>query len=263
MTILELLTEALSVSNVIGVGGPVSAAHADTAFRALIGLTDTMNADPLKKLTTARILFLTQPGKLSYTIGADSSLDINKPRPQSILRANVAYANTDPVPLFSPIAVLTDDGYRRAQTRNAPAPVPTALWYDRGYSAIAAPADPALDPALPVPGYGTINLIGMPTAANFVELWAAQPLTQASSQFDDLVFPPAYYEYLLYGTTIRLYPRFARDADPVVLGLFKDAQIALESANAQPAPVSPLDSGLPGGGGGYWDGRTNSYVGRG
>lgn len=263
MTILDLLSESLVVGNVIGVGGLQTDAHTTTAFRALLGLMDTMNADPLKKLTTARISFLLQPGKQSYTIGPDSSLDINASRPEAILRGNLVYTSAGPNPFHYPILIFSDDDYERSTLRNSPTPRPPALWYDGGYSAIPSPTDPPPnDYDTPARGYGTINFVGLPTDPNAVELWAAAPLTQASSLFDDLVFPPAYYEYLLYGTTIRLYPRFARQPDPTVLGLFKDAQMALETANAQPSPVMPLDSGLPGATGRYWDARTNSYTSR-
>ena len=261
MTILDLISESLFCANVVGYGGLQTDAQTTTAFRALIGLVDTMAADPLKKLTNASIGFTLTPGKQAYTIGADSSLDINASRPQTILRGNVLDPAAQPNPLRTPILIFDADTYARSNLRNSPTPKPFALWYDQGYSPVPAPADPPPDYA-PLPGYGTSNFVGSPTAANPVELWAAAPLTQASSWFDDLVFPPGYYEYLLYGTTIRLYPRFGRDPDPTVVGLFKDAQLALESANAMPAPIMQLDSGLPRPvQSGRWDARTNRYTG--
>jgi hypothetical protein len=261
MNVIELLNEALTTAQIIGVAYPPTDAQTTQAFRALIGLTDTMAADPLKTLTNVRFSFPLAPGKQAYTIGADPSLDINRPRPQSILRANVIDVSVGVNPLHIPIRVYTADQYARAVLRNSPTPYPAALWYDEGYAPIPAPVN-APPQYAPLPGYGTINFIGQPIAANVVEAWTAAPLTQASSLFDDLVFPPEYYEYLLYGTTIRLYPRFGRPPDPTIVGLFNDARMALESANAQPAPIMPLDSGLPNDTRGLrWDARTNSYVG--
>jgi hypothetical protein len=80
------------------------------------------------------------------------------------------------------------------------------------------------------------------------------------SNFDDLVFPPGYYEYLLYGTCVRLYPRFGRPIDPSVAALYTEARRIIESANVTPAPVMPLDTGLPQSRPPYWDGRTNRWI---
>ncbi|HEV8500435.1 MAG TPA: hypothetical protein VGR63_02575 [Casimicrobiaceae bacterium] len=260
MTVIELISEALLTCGIIGVADPPSDAQATTAFRALIGSVDTASADPLKQLTVANRTFTLQPLKQAYTIGPDSSLDINAPRPQAILRANMIDLTSSPNPPHIPMDVLEWDGYRSWSFRNSPTPLPTALWYDGGYQAIPAPADPPGAPEAPVEGFGTINILGVPMNFNQIEFWASAPLTQASSYFDDLVFPPGYYEFLLYGLCGRLYPRFGRAPDPVVIELYKEARLAVESANAMPAPVMTLDSGLPNVTGGYWDGRTNSYI---
>ena len=260
MTVIELITEALQTCNIIGVADPPSDAVATTAFRALIGQVDTANADPLKQLTTLNRTFALQPLKQAYTIGPDSSLDINAPRPQAILRANMIDLSSFPNAPHIPIDVLDWPDYQSWSLRNSPTPLPTALWYDGGYQAIPAPADPPGAPEAPIAGYATINILGVPMNVNQIEFWAAAPLTQASSYFDDLVFPPAYYEFLLYGLCGRLYPRFGRQPDPVVIELYKEARLAVESANATLAPVMALDSGLPNVTGGYWDGRTNSYI---
>ena len=48
--------------------------------------------------------------------------------------------------------------------------------------------------------------------------------------------------------------------DQTILGLFKDAQRVIESANVAPPPPLRLDSGLPQVLGGYWDRRTNTWI---
>jgi hypothetical protein len=73
-----------------------------------------------------------------------------------------------------------------------------------------------------------------------VEVWAAQPLSQASTYFDDLIFPPGYYEYLLYGTCARIYPRFARPIDPAIAALYQEAKLNIESANWYDTPTEAL-----------------------
>lgn len=228
---------------------------------------DTCNADPLRQLTTSNRTFTLAPPRQSYTIGPDASLDIEAPRPENILRANMIDLSAAPNPPHIPMRVLTWSEYQEWSIRNSPTPLPTALWYDSGYSPIAnplgpSPPAPAPAPEAPVAGYGTINIVGIPTAANQIELWTAQPLTQASSYFDQLVFPPGYYEFLLYGLCCRLYPRFGRETDSTIAALYKDAQRIVESANVSAPPTMALDKGLPGSPG-YWDGRTNSYIYRG
>lgn len=261
MTVIELLQESLQIVGVIGVADPPTDAHMETAFRALIGQVDSANADPLKQLTAINRTFTLKPPQQSYTIGPDASLDIEAPRPQAILRANMIDLTSWPNPPYIPMRVLDWSGYQSWSLRNAQTPLPTALWYDGGYNPIPNPAgDQTQAPEAPVFGFGTINLIGVPMNANRIEFWASAPLTQATSYFDDLVFPPGYYEFLLYGLCGRLYPRFQRQPDPVVLELYKEARLAIESANATRAPVMPLDGGLPNVSGGYWDGRTNSYI---
>jgi hypothetical protein len=260
MTVMDILTEALMTANIIGAGNPTpDAASADTAFRALLGLIDTSNADPLKQLVEARAQFALSPGKQAYTIGPDSSLDINQPRPQDILRANVIDLTALPGVNHVRVDVLTWSEYEEWGVRNSPTPLPQALWYDRGFQPIPNPVDPPADPAV-YPGFATIYIVGTPTAPNLIEFWARTALTPATSYFDTLFFPDGYYEYLLYGLTIRLYPRFGRPVDPTVASLYSEARLALESANATPAPRMQLDGGLPNVGGGYWDGRTNSWI---
>jgi hypothetical protein len=211
-----------------------------------------------------RATFLLQPPQQAYTIGPDPSLDINAPRPQRILRANVIDMTALPNPSHTPMRVLEWHEYDRSPLRNSVTPLPEALWYDRGYGAIPNPTPNPNPPpdSFPVPGYGTITILGVPSAPNPVEFWAAQPLTQASTYFDDLIFPPGYYEYLLYGTCVRIYPRFGRTVDPTIAALYQDAKLTIESANVIPAPAMRTDSGLPSRGGGYWDGRTNTWIGR-
>jgi hypothetical protein len=255
----------LTTCNIIGAGNPTPTdAQASQTFQCLVGMVDTSNADPLRMLTAQRAVFSLAPPQQAYTIGPDPSLDINAPRPQKILRANVVDLSSGPDAARTPMRVMEWHEYDRAQLRNSQTALPTALWYDRGYSAIPAPTNPNPPPeSNPVPGFGTINLLGIPTAPNVVEFWAAQPLTQASTYFDDMLFPPGYYEYLLYGTCVRVYPRFGRAVDPTILGLYQDAKMVVESANVIPAPAMRTDSGLPGAEGGWWDGRTNTWLGRG
>ena len=266
MNVMDLITEGLLTCNIIGVADPPTDAQASTAFRALIGQVDTANADPLRQLTTVNRTFTLGPPQQAYTIGPDASLDIEAPRPARILRADMIDLTSWPNPPHIPMRVLTWSEYQSWSIRNSPTPLPTALWYDAGYSAIAnplgpSPPAPAPPPEAPDAGFGTINIAGVPTAANQIELWASAPLTQFSSYFDELVFPPGYYEWLLYGLCCRLYPRFGRTLDPVVGELYKDAQRIIESANVTPPPTMALDGGLPGGPS-YWDGRTNSYISR-
>ncbi len=251
-------------ANIIGQGNPTpTSAQADTAFQCLVGLIDTSNADPLRRLTAARVPFTLRPPQQAYTIGPDPSLDIFASRPQKIQRANVVDMTQPANPNYIPMRVLEYSEYLRERIRASDTPLPSALWYDRGYEPIANPTNPNPPPVTnPDPGYGTINIVGQPSAANGIELWASAPLTQASTLLDDLVFPPGYYEYLLYGTVIRLYPKFGRDPDATVVGLWGEARRLIESANAVAMPVMTLDSGLPSSGNVYFDGRTNRYIGR-
>lgn len=260
MTVLDLMTEALLTANIIGAGDPTPGADkADIAFRALLGLLDTSNADPLKQLVESAAQFPLVPGKQAYTIGPDASLDINQPRPADIMRANIIDLSALPNPNHIHIAVLTWSEYESWGVRNSPTPLPRALWYDGGFLPIPNPANPPVDPAI-YPGYGTINIIGTPSAPNVIEFWTRTPLTRITSYFDTLVFPEGCYEYLLYGLTIRLYPRFGRPVDPTIASLYSEARLAFESANATPAPRLGLDGGLPNVAGSYWDGRTNQWI---
>jgi hypothetical protein len=241
-----MLSEALLTCNIIGAGNLTpSDQQAQLAFSCLAGLIDTSNADPLRMLTAQRATFMLAPPKQTYTIGPDPSLDINAPRPRSILRANVAQANAGVNAAHSPMRVMAWHEYDRSPLRNTPTALPTGLWYDRGYAAIPSPTNPNPPPEnFPVPGFGTITILGIPTAANPIEFWAAQLVSEATSYFDDLIFPPGYYEYLLYGTCVRIYPRFGRPVDPTIAALYQDAKLTLGSVSGslQETPTEPLNS---------------------
>lgn len=263
MQVLDLITEALFTTNIIGAGNATPTdQQASQVFQCLLGQIDTANAEPLRQLTTSRTLFTLRPPQQDYTVGPDPSLDINAAWPEKILRANVMDMSSFPNPSHTPVRVLNWPEYEAWQVRNSPTPLPDALWYERVYLPIAAPTSPTPPPAnAPAPGYGIIHIAGVPSAANQIEFWARQPLTQLSSYFDTLTFPPGYYEWLLYGACMRIYPRFGRTPDTTVAALYLEAVRIVETANATPAPVMRCDSGLPSAGGGWWDGRTNTYVG--
>ena len=262
MTILDLLTECFFTCGIIGQGNPTPSDYqASQGMQALTGLIDSSNANPLQQLTARRGAFTLQPGLRNYTVGPDPSCTVNAPRPAKILRANVIDMAAQPTPNHIPVRVLEWSEYENWGVRDAATTLPQALWYDRGYDPIPNPTNPTPPPSTaPVPGQGTVWTIGTPNAPNQIEFWAASPLTQASTLFDDLIFPPGYYEYLLYGTCLRLYPKFSRPPDATVAMLFKEARLVVESANVTPAPVMALDSGLPGSTPAWWDGRTNSWV---
>jgi hypothetical protein len=243
---MDMIIESLLTCNIIGAGNLTpSDQQAQLAFQCLAGLIDTSNADPLRMLTAQRVTFTLTPPKQAYTIGPDPSLDIEAPRPRRILRANVAQANAGVNAPQSPMRVMAWHEYDRASQRNTLTPLPTAIWYDRGYAAIPNPTNPNPPPEnFPVPGFGTITILGVPTAANVIEFWAAQLISEATSYFDELIFPPGYYEYLLYGTCVRIYPRFARPVDPTIAALYQDAKLTIGSTNANyyETPTEPMNN---------------------
>src|SRR4051812_39726878 len=121
MTVLDLLSEALTVCGIIGQGNPTPSDQlANVAFQKLVGLIDTSNADPLRELTTRRYSFLLTPGQQAYTIGLDSSLDINQPRPSRILRANLMDTGAFLNPIYSKIRVLQWSEYQQWGVRASP-----------------------------------------------------------------------------------------------------------------------------------------------
>jgi hypothetical protein len=264
VTVLDLLTESLTTAQIIGQGNPTpSDWHASQAMQCLVGLVDTSNADPLRQLTASRTAFVMQPGKQAYTIGNDPSCDIPVPRPENIQRANVIDMHAQPNPNHVPMRVLQWSEYDTWGTRNSLVSLPPAIWYDGGFDPIPNPTNPTPPPTSnPALGQGTIWIVGMPTDPNQIEFWTARPLTQATSYFDDLVFPPGYYEYFLYGVTGRLCIKFARPISAEIAALWNEARRTVESANASPAPVMQLDTGLPNAQPVYWDGRSNSYIAR-
>jgi hypothetical protein len=262
--VLDLITEALTASNIIGQGNPTpNDWQASLGMQALVGLVDTSNADPLRQLTASRTAFFMTPNQQSYTIGADPSCDIPVPRPVKILRANVIDMSAQPNPNHIPMRVLEWSEYDTWGTRNSLVSLPPAIWYDAAYDPIANPTNPAPPPATnPDLGQAAINIVGMPMAPNQIEFWAARPLTQATSYFDQLVFPPGYYEYLLYGTAMRVFIKFGRAISPDIRALWDAARFAVESANASAMPVMRLDTGLPNAQPVYFDARSNRYIAR-
>jgi hypothetical protein len=229
-------------------------------MQALVALIDSSNADPLRQLTATRTAFFMAPGQQSYTIGADASCDIPIPRPARILRANVVDMAAQPNPNHIPMRVLEWSEYDTWGTRNSLVTLPPAIWYDQGFDRIPNPTDPPQPYTNPDLGQGTLWIVGMPNAPNQIEIWTASPLTQATSYFDDLIFPPGYYEYLLYGTCMRVFIKFGRPINADVRAQWDEARRIVESANTSPAPVMQLDSGLPNALPVYWDGRSNRYI---
>lgn len=196
MTWQELLSDAFFENGTYSPGETVDSEHIEFAAGRLNSMLDSWKGARLNIYRLQRTgPFSLVSGTQTYTIGAGATWDT--PRPVWIDYAGLVQTvgGGSPVPEF-PMTPMTDFEWAKTVTKTLQSTIPTALWYDRTFTAL---------------GYGTIYIWPVPTVANQVALYSPVPIdeiTYPDDLADTVLFPPGYKDFIMYHTAIRIGPAF-------------------------------------------------------
>ena len=192
----DLIADAFYEDEIYSPGESIDADHLVFAGNRLNSMIDSWKAERLTIYRLSRTgPFALANGVATYLIGSGATW--NTPRPIWIDQAGLVQTvgGGTPTPEY-PIQIYTDYEWAKVVVKTLQSTIPTALWYDRTYTAA---------------GYGTINIWPVPTVANQVVLYSPVPVDEFAIPGDlgtVINFPPAYRDFLMYQLALRIGPAF-------------------------------------------------------
>lgn len=258
-TIQDVITDALRLCLAQMDGEDISAENMQFAARELNRLMGKWSIIRTFCVVDTAQVFTFGTSKNAYTIGPTSvafPTDFNGPRPSRISKVNIIL-NTSAPSVYSPVQMLDWGQWSEIRVRAIPSGVPTAAYYDGGYTSVGATA------GQPNLGYGTIYFWGQPLPASYqCELWVPQLLPQYASLAGSggyFNFPPGYEEAIVPTLAEMLSISYGRAIPQDLKDRARRGRAALQSLNSRPSVVN---TDVPGSdrGGGYFNWLSRSIV---
>lgn len=228
-TAADLITQALKIAGVMGVG---QAAAAEDVEDALIHLNQMISQWNRKRWLIYHLVDtpLTATGATSYTVGPGGNFAV--PRPD---RLEAAYfrqlISGAPNLVDYPLTILSSrEDYSHIRLKSLTT-WPETIFYDAAFPLGAVYPHP-----VPQAGLFELHLVTKDTLAQF-----AVPGSVAN-------LPPEYLAALQWNLAVRLRSAWQMPPDPVAIGLAKDALTVIRNANTQ-IPRLRMPAGLAKGGG--------------
>lgn len=233
MTAQDVITLALKLSGVVGVGQAASTDDLNDAFTMLTLMMATWQRKRWLTWHLQDVAF-TPNSSQSYTIGSGGT--INVARPDRIERAYARQLNPGgPYAVDFPLQVIDDrEDYAAIVLKSMAASPPTLIFYD--------------------PDYPLGSVYVWPVCDNRweIHLLVKQPIAQPSVLGDTISLPQEYLEAIMWNLAARLRPMYGQGPDPTIAAEAKASLDTVRVANTQIAQLR-LPADLPGQGrGGSW-----------
>ena len=213
-TVRDLISDSHKVIGVLGTGGTLGDALADTGLTFFRRMLDTANAKRLCIGTVSRLTVTWTANQGSRTIAA-SGANLAAQRPEWLDRWGVIPSGeTDEAIIKRP---LTRQEYQEIPDKAATAAYFSELSYEPTYP------------------YGTITVYPVPTTAPTLVLYTPTAITAGSSVTlnTDLSYAPGYEEFFLYALAKRLAPIFSRPWTATLQQLEMDAVRTVAAKNVR------------------------------
>lgn len=228
LSVLDLITDALTEINVYSPGEPLEAAVAQLALRNLNRVIDSANTDAAKIFTTRIDTYALQTGKQSYTIGADPSddpvtPDLAGPRPVRIKEANVV-VQTD---FRVPVGLITDEQWAAKRIQKVQS-IPREMYNDGGFP------------------LSTLFFYPIPAEAYGLELYTWQSASKVASLSDGIDYPPGYEDYWLASLALRLCTPFGKAIPQELVERQRKAEANIQSLNTESPRIGTAAKGRRG-----------------
>lgn len=226
MNPLQLITLALKLIGILGVGQTALFEDTNDAFVMLNAMISTWNRK--RWLIYALNDFaLTADGSLSYSIGPSGRFNVA--RPDKIEGAYIRRlapqsgpsTNTIDYPLMS---IDSHEDYINISLKSLQS-FPSAIFYDSAYP------------------LGNIYVWPIPDSSYEIHILVKETLKQFADLTTNINLPPEYQEALIWNLAARLRPLYQLPPDPTIVAMAKGALSTIRGANAQ-IPTMSLPAGL-------------------
>lgn len=218
---LDIISRALRETGYLSGTGSPNAQDTQQAFDTLNGFIDSATIDPEFIFCRDFDLYALTSGTQSYPIGLTAAAPFNVARPSKIINANIVDANNVRV---SHLAIIDDNQRMAITVPNTPSSLPGALNYKRGMV------------------NGTLTFYPKPTSGYRVELETWNDLPEFTDLVTAAVFPPGYYDWLVYGLAQRCCtPGWGRGQSPEIDRLYEVAKQRIINLNLDPTPLQAID----------------------
>lgn len=221
-TPLQLIREALGLSNAVGVDQTLTAQETTDCFVKFNDIQEDWSNQSLMMYAAANQSFLTIANQAMYTIGPGGNW--NAIRPIRINSPAIATYQGVNFPVY-PWDVAT---YNLVSLPNQPQPFPTNYVYENTFP------------------LGQITLWPMPNDAITMTFSIDTVLGAAATAATQLSFPPGYRKLFVYQLCIECSPLFGKTAPPNVEKTFITTMANIKRANKR-TPTSQFDPSLQGG----------------
>lgn len=212
MTANDIIVDALSEIQVIEAGEIPSAADASFAYNRLNFMIEAFQAERLLIFSIIRInLGNLTVGQQTYTLGPGGFF--NQLRPVRIERYGIISLNNIAQPLELPLEELTVDQWADIPVKNIQSSLPQKVWDDQGYP------------------LRTLSYWCIPSATVQTTIYPWVQLNSFPDLVTDVIFPPAYYECLLYNLALRLANPFGGNVPPLLSQMAAESKARVKSIN--------------------------------
>lgn len=207
-------------------GGDPAPEDAETAFDVLNDWMDGLATQRLTMHTVVRSTGTYTASASSITIGSGGTFNIV--RPVWIEAAAYVVPSTSPV-VESPLAIWNDQQYQAELVKAQTSTLPTALYYDYGWTA----------------GLATLKLWPIPTQNITLVLYVPTAITEFADQTRDYTFPPGYRRMITFNLANELAPWYPSvTPDPRIAKIAEESMANLKRANTR-IPLAVFDRALP------------------
>jgi hypothetical protein len=235
----DLLTLALKMANVLGVGQVASAEDINDLFN----LMNMMLAQWQRRRYMVYQLITASKqatGAISYTVGPGG--DFNIPRPAKIESAYFRQNVGTPLPVSYPLEILrAREDYNRISIKDLNA-FPRYAFYDAGYP------------------LGNLFVWPIPNNQYEIDITVMQQLQQFATINDQIALPPEYSAAIMWNVALEAYAMYGLPPDPIVVKKAQAAMDIIEESNAQ-IPMLQMPSALRGQRSGTYNIYGDSYIG--
>lgn len=226
-TALQIIEDALGLTNAVGVDQTLTADETSDCLRKLNDLIELWSTQNLAVYGQANQSFNTVAAQATYTIGAAGNWNTVRP-----VRINEPAYTTIQAVTF-PCQMINQADYNLIANKTQAGDY--AIWY------------------LYVNEYplGLVTLWPVPSAIVPMTFSIDRIITQISSAATSLSFPPGYVDAFVNMLAIRLAPMFGKRASPDLIAASRESFGAIKRANMVPGLLK-YDTALLGG----WSGST-------
>jgi hypothetical protein len=224
-TALQIITDALYITNAVGVDQTLTAKETSDGLRILNDLIEDWNTQNLAVYASLAQSFVTVAGQANYTIGTGGNWNTTRPvRIDSPAYTFIAAGNET---VSVPMVAIPREQYDLIELKSMPGPYPEMFLYENTFP------------------LGNVALWPVPNQVLNVRLRIDTQLTQAATAATSLSFPPGYVNAFKFNLATMLAPWFGKNMAtmPDIVMKAREYLANIKRANLQ-TPVSQFDNAM-------------------